>query len=86
MDQFFEFEGTIKFQKVSLALFHLQGEDNQWWQWLHRSYKDDGREVTWDIFQNELWAQFGPTKCEDLDEALSKVKQEGSLREYQKEF
>jgi hypothetical protein len=42
--------------------------------------------VTWDIFQEELWARFGPTECEDFDEALSKVKQERSLREYQKEF
>jgi hypothetical protein len=53
---------------------------------LRRSYKEEGREVTWDIFQEELWARFGPTECEDFDEALSKVKQEGSLREYQKEF
>ena len=42
--------------------------------------------MTWDIFQEELWARFGPTECEDFDEALSKVKQEGSLHEYQKEF
>jgi hypothetical protein len=42
--------------------------------------------VTWGIFQEELWARFGPTKCEDFDKALSKVKQEGFLREYQKEF
>ena len=86
MDQFFEFQGTTITQKVSLASFHLQGEANQWWQWLRRSYKEEDREVTWDIFQEELWAQFAPTECEDFDEALSKVKQEGSLREYQKEF
>jgi hypothetical protein len=53
---------------------------------LRRSYKEEGREVTWDIFQEELWARFGPIECEDFDEALSKVKQERSLREYQKEF
>ena len=34
VDQFFEFQGTTKAQKVSLAFFHLQGEANQWWQWL----------------------------------------------------
>ena len=34
----------------------------------------------------ELWARFGPTNCEDFDEALSKVKQTGTLRDYQKEF
>lgn len=31
-------------------------------------------------------AQFGPTEYEDYDEALSRVKQKGTLREYQKEF
>ncbi|TXG53425.1 hypothetical protein EZV62_022594 [Acer yangbiense] len=66
------------------------GEANQWWQWLRRSYKEEGKEVTWEIFQEELWARFGPTECEDFDEALSKVQQvfadellmHKSLREY----
>ncbi|KAH9792830.1 hypothetical protein KPL71_004301 [Citrus sinensis] len=30
--------------------------------------------------------RFGPTDCEDFDEALSRVKQTGTLRDYQKEF
>ncbi|KAJ0020779.1 hypothetical protein Pint_31593 [Pistacia integerrima] len=87
VDQFFEYQGTLESQKVSLASFHLEGEANQWWQWLRRSYKEEGKEVmTWEIFQEELWARFGPTECEDFDKVLSKVKQVGSLRDYQKEF
>lgn len=82
VDQFFEFQSTTESQKVSLASFHLQGEANQWWQWLRRSYKKEGREVTQSTFQEELWARSSPTKCEDFDETLSKVKQEGSLCEY----
>lgn len=31
----------------------------------------------------EIWFA---TECEDFDEALSRVKQRGSLRDYQKEF
>ena len=42
--------------------------------------------MTWENFHEELWARFGPTECEDFDKALSKVKQMGSLRDYQKEF
>ena len=34
----------------------------------------------------ELWARFGPTECEDYNEALSRVKQTGTLRDYQREF
>ena len=42
--------------------------------------------VTWELFKEELWACFGPTDCEDFDEALSKIRQIESLRDYQKEF
>jgi len=42
--------------------------------------------VTWETFVEELWARCGPTDCEDFDEALSWVKQTGTLCEYQKEF
>lgn len=46
----------------------------------------EGRTVTWEAFVEELWARFGPTDCEDYDEALLRVIQTGSLRDYQKEF
>ena len=32
--QFFDYHGTALDQKVVLASFHLEGEVNQWWQWL----------------------------------------------------
>ena len=86
VDQFFEYQETVDNQKVSLASFYLEGEANQWWQWLHRAYKEEGRIVTWEIFEEELWARFGPTRCKDFDEALSKVRRVGSLRDYQKKF
>ncbi|KAH9671354.1 hypothetical protein KPL70_017338 [Citrus sinensis] len=86
VDQFFEYQGSTEDQKVVLASFHLEGEANQWWQWLRKSYQEEGRDVTWEIFMEELWARFGPTDCEDFDEALSRVKQTGTLRDYQKEF
>ncbi|KAH9685459.1 hypothetical protein KPL70_013963 [Citrus sinensis] len=73
-------------QKVSLASFHLEGEANQWWQWMRRTYQEEEKIVTWESFVEELWARFGPTECEDYDEALSRVKQTGSLRDYQREF
>lgn len=77
VDQFFEFQGTKEDQKVSLASFHLEGEANQWWRWLRRTYKEEGKEVSWAAFEEELWARFGPTEGEDFDEALSHVRQMG---------
>jgi hypothetical protein len=86
VDQFFEFQNTPANQKVSLASFHLEGEANQWRQWARRTYKEEGRIMTWKAFEDELWARFGPIDCEDFDEALSRIKQVGSLRDYQSEF
>ncbi|KAL5810464.1 hypothetical protein ACOSQ4_027032 [Xanthoceras sorbifolium] len=84
--EFPKYAGTLENQKVPLASFHLEGEANQWWQWLRRAYHEEGKEVSWNIFVEELWSPFGPTDCEDFDEALSKIRQSGSLHDYQKEF
>ena len=42
--------------------------------------------ILWEKFQVELWARFEPSGCEDFDEALSRIKQLGTLRDYQREF
>jgi hypothetical protein len=84
--QFFEYQHTGEGQKVTLAAFYLEGEANQWWQWLKNVYLEDGQPVTWKIFEKEILVHFEPTEYEDYDKALSRVKQNGTLREYQKEF
>jgi len=54
VDQFFEFQNTPANQKISLASFHLEGEANQWWQWARRTYRKEGRMMTWEAFEEEL--------------------------------
>nr|GEW04574.1 hypothetical protein [Tanacetum cinerariifolium] len=54
--------------------------------WLRKDYQEEGKEVTWDIFYEELSSRLGPTNCKEFDEALSKVQKTGPSREYQKEF
>ncbi|CAL1371751.1 unnamed protein product [Linum trigynum] len=44
-------------------------------------YKDAGEPIKW-----ELWARFGPMEGERCDEALSRIRQKGSLRDYQRAF
>ena len=66
--------------------YHLEGEANQLWQWLRKAYREEGRNITWETFIEELWASFRPPEGVDFDEALSKLQQVGSLRDYQKEF
>ncbi|KAK8530690.1 hypothetical protein V6N12_013195 [Hibiscus sabdariffa] len=64
---------------AKLGFPKFTGEADQWWQWLLCTFKDEGKEVTWLIFEKELWARFGPTDCEDFDETLSRVRQLGRL-------
>ena len=86
VDQFFEFQCTPETYKVSLASYHLGGEANQWWQWIRLTYREEDKEMSWVGFEEELWARFGPTEGEDFDEALSHIRQVGTLRDYQQEF
>ena len=69
-----------------LASFHIEGEANQWWRWLNRTFREERREVTWAVFEEELWARFGPMDGKDFDETLSHIREVGSPREYQQEF
>ena len=82
VDQLFKFQAMVEAQKVLLASFHLEGETNQWWRWLNSIFHEEMREVTWVVFEEELWARFGPMDDEDFDEALSHIRKIGSLREY----
>ena len=52
--QYFDYQGTREECKVVLAAFHLEGEANQWWQWLKKVYREENKVVTWEKFKNEL--------------------------------
>jgi hypothetical protein len=86
VNQFLEFQSTPKTQKVSLASYHLEGEANQWWQWIRRTFQEERRPLSWENFEDELYTHFGPSECEDFDEAFSRIRHDGSLRDYQHEF
>ena len=86
MNQYFEFQEIAEDQKVRWASFHLEGEANQWWQWLRKALDEEQRTMTWEAFEYELRARFGPSDAEDFDGTLSRVKQIMTLRDYQQEF
>ncbi|CAL1390315.1 unnamed protein product [Linum trigynum] len=86
VEQFFEFQEIPEEQKVTLASYHLEGDANQWWQWLRRTYQTEGLRITWDTFSSELWARFGQTAGTGFDEALSRIRQTGTLKDYLTEF
>jgi hypothetical protein len=53
--QFFEYQATAEEQKVTLAAFYLEGEANQWWQWVKRIYQAEDRPITWPSLRRNYW-------------------------------
>ncbi|CAA0822095.1 Unknown protein, partial [Striga hermonthica] len=82
--QFFEINDVPRYERVQIAAYHLDGEANVWWQWV--MHKNHGEYMRWRDFKKELITRFGSSDYHDYNEALSRIKQVGSLREYQKEF
>ncbi|GJY24680.1 hypothetical protein Tco_0398338 [Tanacetum coccineum] len=78
-DKFQHLEGIVT--KLSDTVLSGKGDDNHKQvgrhpdnaKWLRKAYQEEGKEVMWEIFYEELWSRFGPTDCEDFDEALSKA-------------
>ncbi|KAJ0010323.1 hypothetical protein Pint_33769 [Pistacia integerrima] len=84
--QYFELQQTPEEQEVMLAAFYLEGEANQWWQWLKKVYAQDTKPVVLMNFEQDLLARFRPIDYEDFDEVLSHIEQKGTILEYQWEF
>lgn len=71
--QYFDYKRIPADKQVPLATFHLEGEANQWWQWMKKVHREENVVITWEIFEKELLVRFGPTEIEDYDEALSRI-------------
>ncbi|CAN6827391.1 unnamed protein product, partial [Brassica oleracea] len=84
--QYFAYQGVPRAQQVSFASYHLTEEANEWWLATSKALGIDPNNAPWETFQEELWNRFGPTEGENFHEALSKIKQTGTLREYQRDF
>lgn len=84
--QYFAYQEIPEEQRVSFASYHLTEEANEWWQATAKKLGINPLHTTWEIFEEELRIRFGPTEGENFHAALSKIRQTGTLREYQKEF
>lgn len=73
-------------ERIRYAAYYLEGEANMWWQWISHVYKKQSKKIRWKDFEKELLSRFGPSDYINYDEALTHIKQTGTLREYQKEF
>ncbi|CAA0808261.1 Unknown protein, partial [Striga hermonthica] len=84
--QYFELNETDGPDRVRYAAYYLDGEANVWWQWLTRIYRKRQQIITWDVFERELLTRFGTSDYHNYNEALTRIRQTGSLREYIREF
>lgn len=84
--QYFSYHDMPMNQRVSFASYHLSAEANEWWQALSKARGLNPNQTSWEIFETELWTRFGPLDGENFDEALSHIRQKGSLLEFQREF
>ncbi|CAA0811244.1 Unknown protein, partial [Striga hermonthica] len=84
--QYFELNETDGTDCVRYAAYYLDGEANVWWQWLTRIYHKRQQIIIWDVFERELLTRFGTSDYHNYNEALTRIRQTGSLREYIREF
>lgn len=81
-EQYFSLHNTLDNHKVPLASFHLEHEALQWFRW----YIKANVGPTWRELCTLILERFGPSSFDDFTGALTKLRQTGTVREYQTEF
>ena len=80
--QFFNYFKTPDDHKMEIASFHMGGKTLTWYQWLRES----SHTSTWEEFVEAIRIRFGPSCYEDPVGAFTKLRQRGSVEDYQTEF
>uniref|UniRef100_A0A0V0HJV6 Putative ovule protein n=1 Tax=Solanum chacoense TaxID=4108 RepID=A0A0V0HJV6_SOLCH len=81
-EHFFRHQQTLEEEKVGLASFHLEGNAQLWFLQL----ETDLPQLSWDDFKRHCNLRFGPPiRSQKLGE-LAKLRQIGSVADYQKTF
>jgi hypothetical protein len=81
-EQFFEFQGTTEEDKVALAAYHLEGEAQLWYQ----LFKESEEHISWEAMKDWLHVRYGATQFDDFFGDLTKLRQTGTVREYQGQY
>jgi hypothetical protein len=81
-EQFFEFQNTAEEDKVGLAAYHLEGEAQLWYQ----LFKETEEAASWGNLKDSLHVRYGPTQFDDFFGDLTKLRQTGTVREYQGQY
>ena len=81
-NEYFKLHTTIGEQQLRIINFNLEGDVVEWYRWMTYNKLITTR----DNFLDNVHNQFGPSRYEDAQGALSKLLQTRSLDQYQSEF
>jgi hypothetical protein len=81
-DQFFSFYNIVVEQRLAMAAFYMKGEALSWYKWMFQN----NQLTDWNSFAKALELRFGPSTYENHQAELFKLKQLGSVAEYQATF
>ncbi|XP_031264307.1 uncharacterized protein LOC116122620 [Pistacia vera] len=82
VEQFFEFQGMEEAEKLPMAGYHLERDVQLWYQ----SFKNQREGINWEVFKYELHLRYGPSTYQNFLGDLIRLKQTGSIRDYQRDF
>lgn len=82
IQSYFDFYNTSDAQCIMIALFHLDGDALDWFEWVNKT----NLIPTWSEFLSGVAKRFGLPDYEDSFGKLSKLIQTNSLSEYQHAF
>ncbi|XP_020582663.1 uncharacterized protein LOC110026161 [Phalaenopsis equestris] len=82
VEQFFEFQSTEEAEKLLMASYHLDDNVQLWYQ----RFKNRREGVNWEVFNYELHLRYGPSRYQNFFGDFTKLKQTGSIRDYQMDF
>ncbi|GJV54976.1 ty3-gypsy retrotransposon protein [Tanacetum coccineum] len=80
--EYYSLLNTPDDQRLQPMGFNLEGVAAEWFRWMSQN----GLITTWDRFVESVKNRFGLSKYEDLQRALSKLVQLGTVEDYQREF
>lgn len=81
-EQYFEFSQTPPHQRLTYIPFFMQGPALGWYKWMHSNHQL----TSWEAFTRDLELRFGPSMFANHQAALFKLKQIGSVMDYQLQF
>ncbi|XP_058784354.1 uncharacterized protein LOC131659138 [Vicia villosa] len=81
-EQFFNFYNMPPENRLSLISFYMKGDALSWFKWMHQSHLL----TDWFSFLKALELRFGPSTFDNHQAELFKLKQDGSVVDYQTKF